>query len=243
LSRAIVADHRQESIMRRILVTLVPFIGLGLAAPASAQDNAFELVVSDTITPQTPTATVEAWFRFNPTFYAFAGARFDVSASLDAGGWSGSEHMLTGPGTTDGIIGDGGDTVAGIVSGQIHFPPGGNFADTSNPILVWRGTWTTDDFTPREVSVSTGTKTFGLHSEGGPIEPPYGSFAEGAGVIVVIAESCYPDFNGDGELDLFDFLAFVNAFNEADPVSDCDHSGALDLFDFLCFVNAFGDGC
>jgi hypothetical protein len=54
---------------------------------------------------------------------------------------------------------------------------------------------------------------------------------------------CYPDFTGDGTLDLFDFLAYVNAFNAADPVADCDHNGNLDLFDFLCFVNAFNVGC
>jgi hypothetical protein len=56
-------------------------------------------------------------------------------------------------------------------------------------------------------------------------------------------ETCYADFNGDGLLDLFDFLAFVNAFNVTDPKADCDANGGLDLFDFLCFVNAFNAGC
>jgi hypothetical protein len=55
--------------------------------------------------------------------------------------------------------------------------------------------------------------------------------------------ACYPDFTADGALDLFDFLAFVNAFNAADPAADCDGNGILDLFDFLCFVNAFNEGC
>jgi hypothetical protein len=54
---------------------------------------------------------------------------------------------------------------------------------------------------------------------------------------------CYPDFDPNGSLDLFDFLAFVNAFNAGDPTADCDGSAALDLFDFLCFVNAFNEGC
>ena len=57
------------------------------------------------------------------------------------------------------------------------------------------------------------------------------------------AGGCYPDFTGDGILDLFDFLGFVNAFNAADPKADCDGVGGLDLFDFLCFVNAFNAGC
>jgi len=54
---------------------------------------------------------------------------------------------------------------------------------------------------------------------------------------------CYPDFTGDGTLDLFDFLAYVNAFNAGDVKADCDGAGGLDLFDFLCFVNAFNAGC
>ena len=54
---------------------------------------------------------------------------------------------------------------------------------------------------------------------------------------------CYPDFTGDGVLDLFDFLAFVNAFNGGNPAADCDGNGGLDLFDFLCFNNGFNSGC
>jgi hypothetical protein len=54
---------------------------------------------------------------------------------------------------------------------------------------------------------------------------------------------CYPDFNGDGTLDLFDFLAYVNDFNASDPNADCTGDGLFDLFDFLCFVNAFNAGC
>jgi probable HAF family extracellular repeat protein len=54
---------------------------------------------------------------------------------------------------------------------------------------------------------------------------------------------CYPDFTGEGDLDLFDFLEYVNAFNDGEDRADCTGEGALDLFDFLCFVNAFNDGC
>jgi hypothetical protein len=56
-------------------------------------------------------------------------------------------------------------------------------------------------------------------------------------------DACYPDFTGDGTLDLFDFLEYVNAFNSGVDDADCDANGALDLFDFLCFVNAFDAGC
>jgi hypothetical protein len=59
----------------------------------------------------------------------------------------------------------------------------------------------------------------------------------------VVGGGCYADFNGDGTLDLFDYLSFVNAFNGGQERADCDGSGAFDLFDFLCFVNLFNAGC
>jgi len=55
--------------------------------------------------------------------------------------------------------------------------------------------------------------------------------------------TCYADMAVDCQLDLFDFLAFVNLFNDNDPVADCTADGSFDLFDFLCFVNAFNQGC
>jgi len=54
---------------------------------------------------------------------------------------------------------------------------------------------------------------------------------------------CYADFTGDGVLDLFDFLGYVNTFNAGDLDADCDADGELTLFDFLCFVNEFNAGC
>ena len=55
--------------------------------------------------------------------------------------------------------------------------------------------------------------------------------------------SCYADFDQDGALTIFDFLAFQNAFDAGDTAADCDGDGALTLFDFLCFQNAFDAGC
>ncbi len=54
---------------------------------------------------------------------------------------------------------------------------------------------------------------------------------------------CVADFDEDGALTIFDFLAFQNAFDAGDLAADCTEDGALDLFDFLCFQNAFDAGC
>jgi len=50
------------------------------------------------------------------------------------------------------------------------------------------------------------------------------------------------DLTGDGSLDIFDFLAFQNAFDAGDPLADFDGNCTLDIFDFLAFQNAFDAG-
>lgn len=54
---------------------------------------------------------------------------------------------------------------------------------------------------------------------------------------------CYADFDRNGTLDVFDFLAYQNAFAMGDYRADCDGCGSLDIFDFLCFLRMFNDGC
>ncbi|UYV11877.1 MAG: hypothetical protein NCW75_11280 [Phycisphaera sp.] len=62
----------------------------------------------------------------------------------------------------------------------------------------------------------------------------------GDSVIVVI---CAADRDGDGELTIFDFLAFQNLFDAGDPRADLDEDGQLTIFDFLVFQNRFSAGC
>jgi hypothetical protein len=70
-----------------------------------------------------------------------------------------------------------------------------------------------------------------------------GDFVIRAIVGPPLGAPCEPDLNGDGVLDLFDFLGFTNLFNAADLKADFDGDGFLDLFDFLAFTNAFNAGC
>jgi len=55
--------------------------------------------------------------------------------------------------------------------------------------------------------------------------------------------ACPPDVNGDGSLDIFDFVAFQQAFLAEDPIADCTGDEAFDVFDFVCFQGEFLDGC
>lgn len=54
---------------------------------------------------------------------------------------------------------------------------------------------------------------------------------------------CIPDFDDNGVLDFFDFLAFQDAFAAKDPRADLARDGVFDLFDFLAFQDVFAYGC
>ncbi len=56
-------------------------------------------------------------------------------------------------------------------------------------------------------------------------------------------DGCRVDFDGDGALTIFDFLAFQTAFDAGDPFADLDGDGDLTVFDFLAFQAAFDAGC
>ncbi|MFI4917285.1 MAG: FG-GAP-like repeat-containing protein [Phycisphaerales bacterium JB060] len=58
-----------------------------------------------------------------------------------------------------------------------------------------------------------------------------------------VSAPCRADLDGDGQLTIFDFLAFQNLFDAGDPRADFDGDGALTLFDFIAFQNAFDAGC
>ena len=76
----------------------------------------------------------------------------------------------------------------------------------------------------------------------------YGHFGPGFGLGVAFyleakTTTCRPDIDGDGQLTIFDFLEFQNAFAAQDPIADFDGDGQFTLFDFLEFQNAFAAGC
>lgn len=55
--------------------------------------------------------------------------------------------------------------------------------------------------------------------------------------------TCPPDLTGDGELDFFDVLEFLNLFANSDPQADFNNDGVFDFFDVLDFLDQFSAGC
>lgn len=62
-------------------------------------------------------------------------------------------------------------------------------------------------------------------------------------VMVSIGSSCAADLNGDGGLDFFDVLQYLDAFSNGDPQADLTGDGAIDFFDVLQYLNLFSAGC
>ena len=54
---------------------------------------------------------------------------------------------------------------------------------------------------------------------------------------------CRPDLDADGRLTIFDYLTFLNLFDDGDARADFDGDGELTVFDFLAFQTAFDAGC
>lgn len=109
---------------------------------------------------------VELWLSFdpNPNIYAWSRWRGDIQSDDPSGDWENltSPYLMTSP--SIGTPNSGG--VVGIDLFQLHFPLGGYFANTANPIMIWTGEWSTSDLTPRSVTLTTSSISAGVYTGG-----------------------------------------------------------------------------
>jgi hypothetical protein len=54
---------------------------------------------------------------------------------------------------------------------------------------------------------------------------------------------CFADCDGNGALNILDFVCYQGLFQSGDPAADCDGNGQLNILDFVCFQGAFVKGC
>jgi len=59
---------------------------------------------------------------------------------------------------------------------------------------------------------------------------------------LVLNQGRRSDMNADGNLNVLDFNAFLNAFSAGSLAADMDNSCALNVLDFNAFLNAFSAG-
>ncbi len=85
--------------------------------------------------------------------------------------------------------------------------------------------------------------------QGSIAQPEAGAMAAGdlelrGGFLgVPVPELCYPDCEGDDDLDIFDYLCFLNLYGLQGSYADCESDGDWDVFDFLCFQAMYAAGC
>lgn len=72
---------------------------------------------------------------------------------------------------------------------------------------------------------------------------PFGTVRMGIDNVVIGEAPCAADFNGDGELNILDFVALQAAFQAGDPSADINGDGVLNILDFVAFQGLFAMGC
>lgn len=217
---------------------------LALPTLVFGQGYRVEIVVDPPVIEQGQTATIELHANFNSSL-DWAMTAVLTSFLCDAGSRQLSDVRLLapmdGPGTTAGSGTIAG--IEGILAGQLHDPLEAP-APPTDPMPFWGATYTAPATSePRVIGLRSSTARFAVYIDRDSIwsESRMLELVEGSATITIVA--CRADVNEDGVLDIFDFLAFFNAFDAGEPIADFDFDGELTVFDFLAFQNRFDAGC
>ena len=230
--------------MRSVLIalcTLLPSVALAQTSPYT-----IHIVVDPPVIEPGQEATIELRAGFDgDRDYAMRAIFTSLLCSSGGDAFSGIELIspLDGVGTSAGAATALG--VESIVAGQRNIPTADLYADPTNPIPFWRANYTAGPFSGASQLVALRTETTRyevyLYRSRELIESRMLEFVDGSATLRIVA--CRADFNEDGTLDLFDFLAFMNAFDAGEALADFDFDGELTVFDFLAFQNRFDQGC
>ncbi|MEO1008689.1 MAG: GC-type dockerin domain-anchored protein [Planctomycetota bacterium] len=63
------------------------------------------------------------------------------------------------------------------------------------------------------------------------------------GLAIAPPPPCRVDLDGDGRATFFDVLRYMELFELRDPLADVTGDGSIDLFDFVAFLDAIEAGC
>jgi hypothetical protein len=228
---------------------------LSVGSSAVAQRAGYAIDGPTLVSPSSPEIMLDmyVWFEYVPTvaeLFGSGGFHFHSSEPEFLKYWSGPHPVTIGE-PPPPIL----PTRIGFVGiSQFHYPSRNIFGSQDNPILVFRASWETNNFTPRWVTFwvespapldfySSWTTGWGYHRVDEPIED---RFRVRVGTEFPCPADC-DSSTGFNTLDIFDFLCFQNEFVAGTSYAcDCDSTTGIricDLFDFLCFQDAFANGC
>lgn len=86
----------------------------------------------------------------------------------------------------------------------------------------------------------------GLPSADNIGEPTVADFSMIAGdqfVVIPLGGGCIADCDGNGQLNILDFVCFQQEWQQQTPLGDCDGNGVYNILDFVCFQGEFQAGC
>ncbi len=238
--------------------TAVVLMSIAMTTPTLAQElrGGYDLVVRQHPTKAKPEAIIEVWswtdFECSDGTLVLAGGQFRLNLS----------HPILRPGYTSDVLVDcmiappsippgpcdtwGSLQVVGTLVLPFAFSQYFETLSYDNPLHIMDVHMTVRDFARRDVGIVTdqGFHVVACVADGSVIRQEQSQpFTQGQATIRVSGGACRADFDGDGELTIFDFLAFQNAFDAGDLSADFDGDGELTIFDFLAFQNEFDAGC
>ena len=94
------------------------------------------------------------------------------------------------------------------------------------------------DYFGYSVAVSDGTAISGAYND-----DDNGNSSGAAYQFNVPTSGCRQDLTGDGEVNTQDFIFFLNAWANKDPVSDWNNDGTINTQDFIAYLNDWVVGC
>jgi hypothetical protein len=113
------------------------------------------------------------------------------------------------------------------------------------PPVNWRGLAYDAELDALFASVSISGHLYRIDLAGDPSLDDIGMIAPAFAIqgLAIVADACLADVNGDGELNILDFVAFQGEFVAGNDTADCDDDGMLNILDFVCFQQLFQAGC
>ena len=184
--------------MRRTRLAIYCAVTLLLSQSALADLQSPEMcgftveVIGGNVSAHNPEATVRISAYFPSNYFAFAYSEFDLLSSDPDGMFSNiTLPEPIGPPNLCNIFEPGVPTAGGVVGANFFQINIGCTANWMNPIPIWEATWSTTDFTARDILLTTAnTNIFAVYetvgSAGGPDLIPLGLFQHGSAVIHVV---------------------------------------------------------
>jgi len=92
------------------------------------------------------------------------------------------------------------------------------------------------------VDLATGDDDFFI-SDNGRFIIFEGTMDDGRSAAFFVEKPCFADCNGDGLLNILDFICYQGLFETGSSDADCNGDSLLNILDFICFQAAFEAGC